>query len=635
MAGHARKKIYEWSDAGRSFPRLDAPLELQGAFPRLPNRASAPPELREALRCDAQDILSGRWRAFGHLELKVDEPPRWQSDYLVGKDLATAESAFKLNHRELPGGADIRIIWELSRWHPLVRLAQAAYVLDDARAAETCLRWLEDWVATNPPYRGWNWTSALEAGLRLIQFVWIDALLSTRPGAGDDIAKLERLRESLLPAHVWFIWRHKSFGSSANNHLLGELAGLILATARWPGLAKFCAPLSVLQRVWEKQVLAQFAEDGGNREQALNYHLFAWELSWQTRKALLASGQTVHQAVEERLTAAARFYWEVQARREPWDYGDSDNSIVTPFYVRETSALIEWRDWLRGAGGDSGWRYWLGDGPPMVPRLGLGDPAHTREVHGWWLYLTSGIGTCESGYWWLRWDGSPLGYLSTAAHGHLDAQHLSIWFKGVALVIDPGTGAYYADPRLRAWLASRAAHNGPRPAGEEFPKRRGPFLWAQHHRPPLWKAERRSETQALTFTLLDSRGKLRRTVRRIEQGDGWLVEDAYDPKPESSKEFSVRWQFAPGAWVKRLGERSFSIQRDGASLRIEVGPDWAGVEMVENQPEQPQGGALASLEGVVSPAFRKTLWAPYLKLTGRIGNKPCVFQTTFLASNPS
>ena len=29
----------------------------------------------------------------------------------------------------------------------------------------------------NPPYRGWNWTSALEAGIRLIQFTWIDALL--------------------------------------------------------------------------------------------------------------------------------------------------------------------------------------------------------------------------------------------------------------------------------------------------------------------------------------------------------------------------------------------------------------------------------------------------------------------------
>ena len=39
------------------------------------------------------------------------------------------------------------------------------------------------------------------------------------------------------------------------------------------------------------------------------------------------------------------------------------------------------------------------------------------------------------------------------------------------------------------------------------------------------------------------------------------------------------------------------------------------------------------LAGTVSPAFRKTVWAPYLKLVARPqGDKPCVFSTTFLAS---
>jgi hypothetical protein len=41
------------------------------------------------------------------------------------------------------------------------------------------------------------------------------------------------------------------------------------------------------------------------------------------------------------------------------------------------------------------------------------------------------------------------------------------------------------------------------------------------------------------------------------------------------------------------------------------------------------------LEGVVSPGFRKTVFAPCLKLVARGGKKPCVFRTTFLASEPS
>src|SRR5207249_10139177 len=116
----------------------------------------------------------------------------------VGKDLATSESAFKLNHRDLPGGADIKLIWELSRWYHLVRLAQAAYVLGDELAGKTCVRWLEDWVAHNPSYRGWNWTSALESGMRLIQFTWIDALLNGQAGAWGLNEKLERLRKEIL-----------------------------------------------------------------------------------------------------------------------------------------------------------------------------------------------------------------------------------------------------------------------------------------------------------------------------------------------------------------------------------------------------------------------------------------------------
>ena len=107
----------------------------------------------------------------------------------------------------------------------------------------------------------------------------------------------------------------------------------------------------------------------------------------------------------------------------------------------------------------------------------------------WRLLPDSGYAVYASQDWTLRWDLSPLGYLSTAAHGHLDALHLSIWYRGVAFVIDPGTGAYYADAAVRARLASWEAHNGPHPGGASFPKRLGTFLWGEPHATPLVKEE--------------------------------------------------------------------------------------------------------------------------------------------------
>ena len=334
IAANLRRKLFQWSDEQELPDCSSAPLRTdeRPAFPRLPAADSAPLAVREALQRDARDILAGRWKAFGHLQINVDDPPRWHKDYHAGEDLTTDEFAFKLNHRELRAGADIKLIWELSRWHQLVRLAMAAYVLEDGPAARKCVAWLADWAERNPPYRGWNWTSALEVGMRLVQFTWIDALLDARAEAGGYKAETARLRREILPAHVRYAWRYRSFGSSANNHLLGELTGLILAVVRWPDLARWAVPLDGLQKLWEREVLAQFAGDGGNREQALNYHLFSLEFCRQTQAALRETGRAISTEVEERVCRAEDFFWNIQVETEAWDYGDSDNGFVTPFF---------------------------------------------------------------------------------------------------------------------------------------------------------------------------------------------------------------------------------------------------------------------------------------------------------------
>jgi hypothetical protein len=133
----------------------------QPTFPELPLVASAPEVLRHALRKDSAEILAGRWKAFGYLNLEVDDPPRWHRDYLVGKDFQTDCSSFRLDHRKQPAGADIKVIWEPNRWYQLVRLAQAAYLLEDQKAGHA-LRSVANGLDLkhNRPYRGLNWTSA-------------------------------------------------------------------------------------------------------------------------------------------------------------------------------------------------------------------------------------------------------------------------------------------------------------------------------------------------------------------------------------------------------------------------------------------------------------------------------------------
>jgi len=111
----AQLRLRQRTDSGRTWESPRVALEGIGAFPRLPSAEAAPPELREALSRDAQKILAGNWKAFGHLDLQIDDPPKWHHDYLAGRDFATTEPGFTLNHRELPGDADVKLIWEMRR----------------------------------------------------------------------------------------------------------------------------------------------------------------------------------------------------------------------------------------------------------------------------------------------------------------------------------------------------------------------------------------------------------------------------------------------------------------------------------------------------------------------------------------
>jgi Heparinase II/III-like protein/Heparinase II/III N-terminus len=644
-AMHARKKLRQLADSRGSRDWSAIPLECPYAFLRLPKPEDAPAVLREALRRDVDRILSGRWRAFGHLELQVEDPPRWHKDYLVARDLATTACASTLDHRDLPDGADIKLVWELSRWHQLVRLALAAYTLNDERAARKCLDWLDDWLKHNPPYRGWNWTSALEAGIRLIQFTWIDALLGAhaaspdRTSGGNVSGRVTALRQHILPAHVWFTWRHRSFGSSANNHLIGELAGLILATVRWPGLARCGASLDHLQRCWEREVLAQFAEDGGNREQALNYQLFSWELCWQARAALRADGRRISPAVDERLRRAAQFYVETQVPTDPWDYGDSDGAFVTPLFAQETGAIQEWHQWLAAPAGSASLNFWWDReratfGPFPVPS--------TASLPGLTYYRQSGQGIWRCGAWLARLDVSPLGYLTTAAHGHVDALQLSLWHRGVAMIVDPGTGSYYEDTRLRGWLASRLAHNAPCPEDEEWPRRLGPFLWATNHAPPDLRVEADQANAAFSLR----RHIVERTFRPLGDAAGLQIEDRClwnDARAQGREDcsFSVRWQFGAGATLERVAERRFLVTRRGVSIEVDVGQEWSEVHAVaEKDIRLPVSAAAGELEatfaGTVSSAFRKLEWAPLLKLVARPQpGRAGMFRTTFQATTRS
>ncbi len=553
-------------------------------------RSGQPPSIvLEGLVEELPKIRDGKWAFCGRQSLEVDLPPIWQCDYRCRRDLSTTQWAKNLDHRRLPEPCDIRIIWELNRWVHLVRLAQGVYLSIDHEDAVRIIEWLEDWVRKNPTGRGWNWTNPMEPAIRLINFTWIHVLLSNASIGEVLTSRLEKLVLAIVPGHVWWVWRYHSVGSSANNHLLGELAGLIMAVTRWPKAKDWAEEPSVLSELLEGEALNQFHSDGGNKEQGLHYHLFAFEMIWQSKYALSAVGLELNDRTDQRLKKAAGFFTSLAQAEEAWDYGDSDDAVISPLTSHHDAHVEEWKDWMR-SDDDTSLGFWIGKGPSA---------ASGNSNSAWHLFEVSGLAFYQTRAFSLRFDVSPLGYGKMAAHGHLDALHLSLWHGGKALIIDPGTGGYYASPQERNWLTSWQAHNGPYLVSDHsFPERYGPFLWSGHHETPSVES---AEDGRIEASLTLPGGVVSRHI--LVEGEDILVVDC----SSSQSPFMVHWTIAPEWHCEHMGNR-VTAARDDIVYSIEVTTGSISDLIVRGKDEPIEVG-----EGLCSRYYQYYEWASIIK----------------------
>jgi len=548
-------------------------------YPKLPWRERVPPELRKQLTLDAEKLMRGEWELFGWMPVELGAPPCWHRDATLGVVIDPHTPSQKIDHRHLEHDADARAIWEINRWSEMTRMAMHSALNGDVHAIRVSQLWLEDWCDRNTPGHGINWTSPLEAGLRLMNFCWFDALVR---GCNDpELARRQdELTARIVPVHAWWIWQRKSYGSSANNHLIGELSALVMAITRWPALAEM---ITSAQRVWkllEREILQQFAPDGGNKEQALHYHLFAWEMCWHAGMAV----DGLKGAVLDRLTKAAQFFVDVTEAPESWDFGDSDDAQVLPLALKRSNAAAEFRGWLLGKPEGAILRFWLGESPKGV---------RSTMRSKWLVHADSGHTIWRDARWTVRADATPLGLGSMAAHGHLDALHVSLWFEQHALVIDPGTGAYYSNPALRKRLAAWEAHNGPVPvSGRQTPERVGAFLWMKHHAVPELKVH-----EDICVMSLDCEGN---RAQRAVHATQHYVEVCDEVGTETSH--AVTWQLAPGWRISQERKNGFvCMHEESVAVHGTLnGDDIEGWEIVERE---------------ASPHFRELVSSQAVKIT--------------------
>ena len=202
---------------------------------RLPPRHGddVPEEARVRLKEAAEGLLGGRWPVLGRERDDMAPAPDWFLDPTTGRRAPDRTYCFDIDHRDPAAVGDVKQVWEPSRHQHLTVLAAAYHLDGDERYAEAVATQLRSWWAANPFLSGIHWTSGIELGVRLLSWVWIRRLLDGWAGAGP-LFEGNRVFLQQLHHHQEWLARLPSHGSSANNHLLAEMAGQFAASCAFP-----------------------------------------------------------------------------------------------------------------------------------------------------------------------------------------------------------------------------------------------------------------------------------------------------------------------------------------------------------------------------------------------------------------
>jgi hypothetical protein len=440
------------------------------------------PNLIAMVEREVASVTAGRYHLLGATWPEHRMPPSadfWHIDPEADAIVLDRDAyCFDVSIRHGLDVPEVKRIWEINRLQFLIPVAVYAASRRDGIARDLVSAILFSWIEGNRPYRGVNWMSPIELALRAISVAIAFSVIGI-----DHLDALEKAHlHRFFAAHLFWMARYPSLYSSANNHRIAELAGLIVAT-------KFAPDLSDADGIRRRSVTALIGEltrqllaDGVGAEQAPGYSAFTIELALLSLLIAERPAESLPETVRLRLGAwADHARWMMDANGQLPAIGDCDDCRVIaltqepePRYVASIVAAVSGyldrpeiappardthlRDLLfrspdQCARAPEGMRTWV-DGGYTVVR----GPAPRRMV--------------------LIVDHGPVGYLSIGAHGHADALSLWLTVREQPVIVDAGTYLYHSDPVLRRLFRESLLHNtltlGRAPAS----KSAGPFNWA-------------------------------------------------------------------------------------------------------------------------------------------------------------
>lgn len=405
-------------------------------IPNTPNSPNTPSTPGSPLSGEAIRLLGGfRYEDYAtDWHAGFNTPRRWP-----------LEPSYCLEYKQRDDIGDARVNWELNRHRQFTRLAARG----DVARLETLV---DDWSAKNPFLWGISWTSPMEIALRSVSWMTAARSLMANGETGDG-----RLLGKLLTGAAnmtEYLTRHESGFSSANNHLVVEVAAVAIAGFLFSKQEWVARSLAVLGRELPRQVSA----DGVDMESSLHYHGFVLEAYLLVWREMKDAGMEMNPLWRDRLGKMARFVAASRVADGVWCvFGDDDEARISDSGFGDADYFDRLLDLYASLSGEDAMR-----------------PAPVRLT-----FPEGGYSFLREGDMFVGIDHAPLGFGSIAAHGHNDMLSFQLFCGGKPVLVDSGTYLYHTDRRMRDLLRSTRMHNTVSINGMEQSQMLGAFLWGK------------------------------------------------------------------------------------------------------------------------------------------------------------
>jgi Heparinase II/III-like protein/Heparinase II/III N-terminus len=449
--------------------------------------ARVPEEAKKAVLVAADELMGGEWEVLGVTRTDLAEPD-WFYDPVTGQRAPADRYAFRINHRSEAETGNIKQVWEISRLQHLTLLATAWFLSHNEVYARRVADQLSSWWRENPFLSGVHWTSGIEIGIRLINLAWIRRLLDEWHEIADHFER-DQLAMRQIGWHQQYLAAFRSRGSSANNHVIAEAAGQLVASCAFPWFPDSDRWRHTSARLLERELARNTFPSGIGRELASDYHCFVAELVLLAAVEAEAYGRPLSEPAWRRLCAmvdSGAALLDEQSQPPRQGDGDEGRALLLdppptnrwPTLLALGEAVFGRLDW---------WPRTAPDAASSIigalagaPRAAAGRPARRP-----WHFADAGTTILRAvrekePEIWCRCDGGPHGYLGIAAHAHADALSVEVRYGGVDILADPGTYCYHGEPQWRSYFRSTIAHNTVELDGRSQSSEGGPFLWLRH-----------------------------------------------------------------------------------------------------------------------------------------------------------